>query len=130
MPLGYPHRKILTYKPIRLSAFVFRGPEQWRAMRRQVERFERSTGCGLEALALRRGYGDRPSRSLRAIAEEIFDRIQAGDRDLSKAMHLTRPTKAIREAAGERRAEAERLGDEARATWPIELTSSGSIPTP
>jgi hypothetical protein len=115
MPLGHHDRKVLSYQAIRLSAFVCRDPKQWKALKRQFERLEHATGCGLEVLALRRGYRDRPARSLVAIASEIYDRIRAGERDLCKGMHLTRPSRAVEEATAGRRAEVERLRDEAWA---------------
>ena len=43
----------------------------------------------------------------------MYDRIKAGERDLSKGMHLRRTSAVIDEATAERRAEAERLRDEA-----------------
>jgi hypothetical protein len=113
MPLGHADRKVLSHRPIRLSSFVCRDPKQWKALERQFGRLERATGSGLEVLALRRAYGDRPGRSLVVIASEIYDRIMAGERDLSGGMHLKRLSRAIEEATAGRRAEAERLKDEA-----------------
>jgi hypothetical protein len=123
MPLGHRDRKVKTYQPIRLSAFVCRDPKQWKALERQFERLGRATGAGPEVLALRRGYGGRPARSLVAIASEIYDRIMAGERDLSKAMHLTRRSRAIE---GRPPGDGRRSSDS--GTRPGTTSSSGSTP--
>ena len=112
-PLGHEHSKVLTYKTIRPSAFVFRDPKQSRAIRRQMKRFTAEHGVGLEVLTLRRGYKGRRAGSFKAILESIFDLIQSGKHDLSKAMHLSRPSEAIKTAAADRMAEAKRHRAEA-----------------
>ena len=96
LPLGFTAQKIIGYKPLRLSAFLFTSPRQMRTITRQVERFERAHGCGLEVLALRRSYGDREQGSLHATAEAIYQIIRAGKHDLVKALHLDRlPTELM-----------------------------------
>ena len=65
-------------------------------------------------LALRRGYGGRPAGSLAAVASDLYRRIRAGEGDLSKSLHLARPTQAVEEATFGRREGIERLRD---AAW-------------
>jgi hypothetical protein len=84
------------------------------ALDRQFGRFERRTGCGLEALVLKRSYADRRSGSLRAIAERVYGLIRAGSRDLTKALHLSRPSAAMDDPAAERRRRREELRRSAR----------------
>jgi len=115
LPLGHHETKVLGHKAIRLSGFVCRDPKQWKSLDRQLRRSEDKTGCGLEILALRREYGDRPGGSLVATATTIYERILAGQRDLSKPLHLTRLSKDLEKAIAVRRADSERLKDEAWA---------------
>lgn len=90
LPLGMPFRRVSGYKPIKPSAFIFQSPAQRNAMLRQVEKFQERTCCGLEVLALRRAYRGRKRGSLSDLLERIYERIQAGDHDLAKALNLTR----------------------------------------
>ena len=109
LPLGMPSRAVRAYKALKPSAFVFRDPGQLKVLTRQVERFTRATGCGLEALALRRGYRDRPEGSFTWLAEAVDDHIQSGGRDLTKLLHLDRPGPAVEEAAAARKSLAQSL---------------------
>lgn len=109
LPLGLETRKLRTHKAIKHSAFVFQTPDQFKTLRKQIEKFESKTTCGLEVLALRRSYRGRPSGSIQAIAEEIYAHIQDGGRDLTKLLHLSRPFPALEELSTERRGQIERL---------------------
>ena len=108
LPLGLAHPRPRAYKAIKPSAFVFQTPAQWRTLSKQLQRFEKLTHCGLELLALRRGYGDRRQGSLRAIVERIFAYIQSGGKDLTKHVHLTRESESKLEAVVDRKAEVKR----------------------
>lgn len=90
LPLGMPLRRISGYKPIKPSAFIFQSPAQRDAILKQVEKFHARTSCGLEVLALRRAYKGRRRGSLFDLLEKIYQRIQAGDHDLAKALNLAR----------------------------------------
>ena len=102
VPLGYESFKIYTYQAIRLSAFVCRTPAQWKSLDRQFRRFSEANGCGMEVLALRRGYADRPSGSVATVAQSIYAVIQGGGRDIGKALHLTRESLPVARASRER----------------------------
>jgi hypothetical protein len=108
-PLGVASSKIRCHRAIKLSAFLFQTPEQRRLIEKQVQKFERKTGCGLEVLALRRGYRGRSSASLREVTESIFAYIQAGGRDLTKHLHLKRPSRTLEETSEARRDQVARL---------------------
>ena len=123
LPLGYPHRGVRAYKALKLSGFVFRDPAQRKAMARQVDRFVAATGCGLELLALRRGYGDRREGSLEDLAEAVYAYIQSGGRDLGKLLHLRRLSPALEETAAGRKAEAQGLRVRAAA----DLLDAGDV---
>ena len=115
LPLGMPHRTVRAYKALKPSAFVFQSPAQRKALGRQVERLARRAGCGLEVLALRRGYGGRRGGSIEAVAEAVYDHIQAGGRDLTRLLHLGRLGPALEEAAAARREQARTLRAAAEA---------------
>ncbi len=89
-PLGMESVKVGNYRAIKPSAFLFRTPEQRRAIVKQVEKFEERTGCGLEVLALRRGYRGRREGSLSDLAEEIYRLIREGESDLTRRLNLGR----------------------------------------
>jgi len=90
LPLGLPAYKLRDYRIFKPSAFVFQTPVQRRNFERQLDRFKRRTGCGLEVLALRRGYGDRRANSITDLAQAIYELIQNGKKDFSKALHWNR----------------------------------------
>jgi hypothetical protein len=115
-PLGQEATKVRAYRAIKASAFTFQTPEQYARIDKQLRKFFEKTSCGPEVLALRRTYRGKQQGSLRALAEEIYEVIQSGGRDLTKHMHLNRTFPALKEAAAERRAQARQLreeGDEA-----------------
>jgi hypothetical protein len=103
LPLGLPCRKVRAHKAIKLSAFIFETPKQYRLLAKQVQRFETKTACGLEVLAFRRSYGDRHEPSLHAIAESMYSYIQEGGHDLTKHLHLNRSFPALADAGNARR---------------------------
>jgi hypothetical protein len=88
LPLGLWHCKTLAYKIVKLSAFVFRNPEQRAALGRQLQRFQKDTGCGLEVLALRRDYGGRQAGDIEHVLQEVEKVIRSGGRNLTRSLHL------------------------------------------
>jgi hypothetical protein len=99
VPLGYEHSVVRSYRALRLSAFVCQTPGQWKALDRRFRRFTADHGCGLEVLALRRGYGGRARGSITAVAEAVFREIHRGGRDLGGALHLTRESPEVATAS-------------------------------
>lgn len=95
LPLGLPARKVKVYRIIRPSAFVFQTPRQYMTIDRQVEKFVKRTGAGLEALALRRSYGERHQGSLQDLARSIYELIQLGAHDLVKPLNMTRTARTL-----------------------------------
>lgn len=91
LPLGMAHTRVMNYKVIKPSSFVFQDPQQLGAFEKAVDKFQDKCGCGLEIRALRRGYGERRRGSIVYVAEEIYQLIREGVRDFTKAMNLTRP---------------------------------------
>src|SRR5262249_14091436 len=73
LPLGFTAAKVLTYRCLKPSAFLFRTPEQRAAVVRQWQRFEQQTGHGLELLALRRAYRGRRQGSLADLASAVYE---------------------------------------------------------
>ncbi len=90
VPLGFQDSRVGMYRAIKPSAFIFKTPAQRDAIIKQIKKFVQKIGCGLEVLALRRSYGGRRKGSLEDIAETIYELIQRGDHDLTKALNLTR----------------------------------------
>jgi hypothetical protein len=89
LPMGLETRNVRTYSPIKASAFVFQTPEQHAAFIKNLQRFRTRNGCGLEILALRRGYRDRRSGSLQDILQAIYDMIcNGGGMNLTKELNL------------------------------------------
>ncbi len=90
VPLGYTRRSIGRYKPVRLSAFLCANEHQWTRLLKQCQAFEDRHHLGLEALAFRQKWQDRPQGSLRAVVRTIGDLIRSGRPDLSQALHTHR----------------------------------------
>jgi hypothetical protein len=88
LPLGMQMAKVKTYALIRPSAFLFQNPVQRAALIRQIERFAKDHGCGLELLAMRRGYQGRRHGSLVDVAEAVYRHIRGGGRNLRAALNL------------------------------------------
>lgn len=89
-PLGLESRRVLAYKVIKHSAFLFRTPQQQEKYLKAMQKYAESTGCGLEALSLRRGSGGRKKGSVVDVAEAIYRLIRDGEENLTKALNLTR----------------------------------------
>jgi hypothetical protein len=89
-PLGLESRRVLPYKVIKPSAFLFRTPQQQEKYLKAMQRFTESCGCGLEVLSLRRGGSGRRKGSIVDIAEAIYRLIREGEENLTKALNLTR----------------------------------------
>jgi hypothetical protein len=106
-PLGLEFKKVGAYKAIKPSAFVFKTPEQRKAIEKQVAKFQERSGCGLEVLAQRRGYGGRRQGSLVDIAEEVYGVIQKGGHDLTKPLNLNRKSSQLARIYERRLAEIE-----------------------
>ena len=113
-PVLLPLDKVRNYQVIKPSAFIFQNPSQRRNFERQLQRFKKRTGCGLEVQALRRNYGDRRTHSLIGLAQAIFNAIQDGKRDFSKTLHWNRPFEGLSELVEQRQAELKHLGQEAK----------------
>ena len=90
VPLGFEARRVLNYRAVKLSAFVFRTPEQRAAVLKQLQKFEDRTGCGLELLALRRTYSDRKQGSIAALVRRLEEFIRAGGTNLTRAFNLNK----------------------------------------
>jgi hypothetical protein len=97
LPLGFDLSHPLNFHLLKLSAFVFDTPEQRTAVLKQVQRFEKWTGCGLELLALRRGYRGRAQGSLTDLANALHRVIRAGDRDFASALNVRKLSPILRE---------------------------------
>jgi hypothetical protein len=90
LPLGFARGKVLIYRLVRAPAFVFEGPRQRRAFLRQVGKFQQERCCGLELLALRRGYEGRPEGSLSGLLQTIERLVRGGTSNFSKALNLNK----------------------------------------
>jgi hypothetical protein len=108
LPLGLEHRKVMNYKIIKASAFVFDMPAQRDAILKQIQKFEGRTGCGLEVLALRRTYGPRREGSVTGVLHLLYSAIRAGEMNLTRALNLYRLPEAVTQVAGERKADVDR----------------------
>ena len=102
LPLGLSFRTAREYRVIKPSAFVFQSPRQRQNFERQLLRFFQRTGCGIEVLALRRGYRGRQQNSIEDLAAEIFRLIQQGQYDFSKTLHWNRQFQGLSEIADKR----------------------------
>lgn len=91
-PLGMDYQKVLAYKVIKPSAYLFRTPEQERAIRKAMDKFAAKYACGLEALALQRSQGERRHGSINSIASAIYQFIREGGEDLRRKWNLGRST--------------------------------------
>jgi hypothetical protein len=113
LPVGFDRRKVLAYRVVKPSAFVFNTPAQREAVLKQWAKFESRTGAGLELLTMRRSYGTRRRGSLSDLAEAIYKMIRSGEVNMTKALNLNRlgglrqPAEARREEIRQRKREAE-----------------------
>ena len=122
-PLGLVCRKPRAYKALKLSAFVFRTPSQYKKLKRQEERFARQTGCGLELVCFRRPYGSTEPRRPSTLASELYDYIQSDGQDLTKKFHLNRLSKKQVRLAMKRRQEIRRLRDDAEQDFQLRINA-------
>jgi hypothetical protein len=94
-PLGLAERRALFFKVLTKSSFLYRDARQLGAFERAFTEFHKATGCGLEALALRRNSSRRRRGSLTDIAKEVYRLIQAGETNPSAALNLTRTSREL-----------------------------------
>jgi hypothetical protein len=94
-PLGLERRRVITYKVLKSSAFLFRTPRQGAAFARAMEKFTAATNCGLELLALRRSSSGCREGSIADRAGAIYRLIRSGEMNLTKALNLTRRCKEL-----------------------------------
>lgn len=113
LPLGLTVRRPKAYKAIKLSAFIFRTPSQYKKLTRQEERFGDRTRCGLELLCLRQKYRRKTPLGLGELASRVYDYIIADGQDLAKKFHLAELSQRQRKAARERLRETHRRRQEA-----------------
>ncbi len=128
LPLGYPYRRILAYKSLKPSAFVFRTPKQYKTITRQLERFQQKNVCGLEILCLRRRYGGNV-RTLSQLAEEIYQAIRSNTRDLTKAFNLQRQTEKMQKRVAARDARKKEIEDDLRSRIDVRRCSPAAQTT-
>jgi hypothetical protein len=131
-PLGLPHRQVSNYKLIKASAFLFRTPRQRAAWEKALERFAEETGCGPEALALRRGCRGRRRGSLADLATDLYQRIRNGEDDPTQALNLTRSCRALDQLKDQRpddirRRKAEALHELAASLDAARLDESATL---
>jgi hypothetical protein len=91
LPLGYDRRRVQVYKVIKLSAFLFRTPDQREKVGKAMNKFADTYGCGLELLALRRSHGSRRQGSIQDVARSVYHYVRSGGDNLAKKLNLTRP---------------------------------------
>jgi hypothetical protein len=101
-PLGLEYRRLLNYKAIKASAFIFRTPEQRAAVVKQIQKFEEKHGAGLEVLALRRSYGDRREGSLADLAKALYRLILSDGNNVTKVFNLGKLPYDFKAKAGAR----------------------------
>src|SRR5262249_8684117 len=94
-PLGLAECRALFFKVLTKSTFLYRDARQLGAFERAFTEFHKATGCGLEALALRRNSSRRRRGSPADIATEVYRLIQAGGPHPSAALNLTRPSREL-----------------------------------
>jgi hypothetical protein len=94
-PLGLELRRVLSYRVVKGSAFIFQTPAQRAAILKEIQKFEDANGAGLEMLTLRRGYRGRRRGSLADLAEVLYQQIQAGTTSLTAALNLYRMPKSL-----------------------------------
>jgi len=114
LPLSLEMSTIRCFKVIKPSAFVFQTPSQRKLVMRQIEKFQRATGCGLDLLVLRWPKDERARHSITAVAEDLYAYIQDGGRDLTKKFNLKVPrSQRERQLVEDRRKKLQQLKDQA-----------------
>jgi hypothetical protein len=133
LPLGLEGRKVMNYRVIKASAFVFQTPDQRAALVKQMQRFEDRTGAGMEVLALRRAYKGRREGSLTDLAEIVYRLIREGEMNLTRALNLNKKYARLEAVAAERRRllRAKRSAAEEALTAQIDARNLdlGDLPT-
>ncbi len=127
-PLGFKRRKVLNYRIIKASAFVFNNPEQRVKILKQIHKFEDKYGAGLEVLALRRDYAGRKQGSVQALLELIYKRIRSGTSSLSGPLNTGKLSGWLVTLLRSRREELERRRDQARQALRESMLAVGSEP--
>jgi hypothetical protein len=115
-PLGFNRLRVKNFKIFKLSGFLFQTPEQRRKTERQFKAFEEEYWCGLELLALRRGYGNRRTGSISGLADEIYRHIASGKHRLMRLFNADHLGENLRRIATDRRAEIDRRRSAANST--------------
>jgi len=101
-PLGLERRKVMNYRALKASGFLFNRPEQRAAIVKAWVKFEGKSGAGLEALALRRSYGGRRQGSLEDLAEELYRLIRNDEDNLTKLLNLNKLSQTVLSATSPR----------------------------
>jgi hypothetical protein len=112
-PLRLEYRQVSAYRVFKMSAFVFQTPEQRAAVLKQVQKFEKVRGVGLELLTLRRTYGGRRQGSLAGLAEDLYRYLQSGGDNVTRHLNLNKLGGPLSELAGRRVAEVESRKEQA-----------------
>lgn len=124
LPLGLACTKVMNYRIIKASAFLFETPRQRQAMLKQMRKFEEKTGCGLEVLAMRRSYQDRRQGSLTDLLRVIETAIRQGKTNLTAVLNLGRATDQVALHSTQRQDEIEKRKAQARANLRLRIDLS------
>ncbi len=111
LPLGFDAGKVLNYRIVKASAFLFRDPAQRAAVLKQLHAFEDRNRAGLELLSLRRGYL-RCAGDLTRLLEKLYSFIRDGGTNLTRTFHLNRTGPVAERALGGRAARIDARKDE------------------
>src|SRR6202011_224579 len=103
------------YRALKESAFVFETPDQRAAILKQVQKFEKRTGAGLELLSLRRTYAGRQQGSLTDLAKELYRFIRQGGDNVTKHFNLNKLTGQLDDLAERRLGEIATRKEQAEA---------------
>lgn len=90
LPLGRAVPKVLSYKVIKLSSFLFRTPNQREKFRKAIDVLAEEYHCGPEILALRRGTETRQAESLGDTARQLYEYVRSGRNSPVKDLNLNR----------------------------------------
>lgn len=112
LPLGYESGKVLNYRVVKASAFLFRDPVQRAAVLKQLHAFEDRTRAGLELLSLRRGYRSGKTGDVVKVLEDVYQLVRDGGTNLTRTLHLNRPGAVAERTLGDRAARIDASKDE------------------
>jgi hypothetical protein len=123
LPLGFEDVVTKAYSMLKLSTFVFQTPRQLAAFERQIERLKRTNGVGLDLLVLRRSYNDHPGGSLSDGFCRLYQYVQTGGRDPSKAFNLREDhwSKTLKAEIRRRQRNLERNRNDARERLQVSM---------